>query len=239
MRNLLIGIAAASLASLPAPAQNRGGRQSPHAAGGQGDEGPRSNAPVGHGYIPSRGPLASPNQGRSHTSAPIARDNGQGQRGNGQGQRDNGQGQRDNGPGQRDNGQGQVQGQRGGNQLPNYRDQPDHPARPHVHPQRDQWIGHESGRGDDRYRTEQPWVHGHFAGGFGPRYVYRLRGGAPERFSVDGNFFMVAQADWDLCSDWDWNNDNIVIYADPDHDGWYLAYNTRLGTYSHVEYLGP
>ncbi len=111
--------------------------------------------------------------------------------------------------------------------------------RPHVE-EHGRWVGHEYGHEDARYHLAHPWPHGRFSGGIGREHVYRLNGWAPERhrFWFGNHGFVIAEPDWGYVNDWDWQADNVIVYDDPDDEGWYLAYNQRLGTYVHVQYDG-
>jgi hypothetical protein len=110
---------------------------------------------------------------------------------------------------------------------------------PHV--ANDHWYGHDRPN-DRRYVLAHPFEHGHFEH-FGPSYRYRV-----ERFDRDhhrfwfpGGFsFEIAAWDWPVAADWCWDcdGDNLVVYDDPDHPGWYLLYNVHTGEYVHVTYLG-
>jgi hypothetical protein len=235
MKKLTALFAVAILCSLPVFAQPDGGgqqRSGGKPAGGGGQQrgaAQRGGPPVGGGYIPPRGP--SP--GTARGTAPAA-----------------GAANRVAQPAARPQNQNTPQAQaRGGGGTPgrpapqdqrrNFSEQTGHPNAPHVDAGSNRWVGHDTGRNDSNYHLAQPWAHGHFPGTIGPRFVYRLHGGNRERFEFGGFYFGVAPYDFDYVGDWLWDTDDIVIYDDPDHPGWYLAYNTRLGTYAHVQYLGP
>jgi len=119
----------------------------------------------------------------------------------------------------------------------NFQDKPGHPNVPHV--DKNKWVGHDTGPDDARYHMDHPFEHGRFTGGFGRAHVWHIGGGGPGRFWFNNWYWSVSPADIGYCDGWLWDSDSIVIYDDPDHIGWYLAYNVRLGTYVHVMYLGP
>jgi len=119
----------------------------------------------------------------------------------------------------------------------NYSDKHGHPNVPHVDDGK-VWVGHDTGRDDPRYHMDRPFEHGRFTAGIGHGHTWRLAGGGPSRFWFNNFYWSVAPADLAFCDGWLWDSDDIVIYDDPDHPGWYLAYNVRLGVYVHVEYLG-
>jgi hypothetical protein len=54
----------------------------------------------------------------------------------------------------------------------------------------------------------------------------------------DRSTWVVADYDLQRCRDWAWDRDEVYVYDDDHHPGWYVLFNARLGRYVHVEYYG-
>lgn len=54
----------------------------------------------------------------------------------------------------------------------------------------------------------------------------------------DRSNWVVASYDVPRCRDWQWDRDQVYVYDDDHHPGWYLLFNARLGRYVHVEFSG-
>ena len=54
----------------------------------------------------------------------------------------------------------------------------------------------------------------------------------------DNSNWVVASYDLNRCRDWEWDRDQVYVYDDDHHPGWYLLFNARLGRTVHVEYFG-
>ena len=222
-------LTATVIVSSPALAQGAGGGQPQRGKQTKAAPAPRASAPqgrpaVGGGHIPASGPARTQQQPQQQPQQRAQQPQQQPQ-------------QRAQQPQQR--AQQQQPQQRAPQPVQRTADMPGHPTAPHVDATTNRWVGHDLGPSDPNLRLAHPWQHGRFSLEIGSQHVWRMGGGSRDRFNVGGYYFQVAPYEYGYTDGWLWNNDDIILYLDPDHDGWYLAYDVRLGTYVHVQYLGP
>jgi len=73
------------------------------------------------------------------------------------------------------------------------------------------------------------------------RHVIVVRGFDPRTRHIilyDQSNWVVAPYDVPRCHDWEWDRDRVYVYDDYDHPGWYVLFNSRLGSSVHVEFFG-
>ncbi len=54
----------------------------------------------------------------------------------------------------------------------------------------------------------------------------------------DRSNWVVATYDLERCRDWRWDHDQVYVYDDDHHPGWYLLFNAMVGRSVHVEFSG-
>src|SRR5215469_12074258 len=107
----------------------------------------------------------------------------------------------------------------------------DNPHNPHYY----RW---DYGDDDDRIRLRYRYPYGRYDH---VRRVYIVRAYEPRVRRIilyDHSAWIVAYYDVPRCRDWDWGRDEVYVYDDDYHPGWYLLFNPRLGRSVHVEFWG-
>ena len=90
----------------------------------------------------------------------------------------------------------------------------------------------------ERVVVGRPFPRGRFQGVGRPFVFRRVDFHARQVILADRSTWIVAPYDLELCRDWRWDRDKVVVYDDDVHSGWYVLFNTRLGRNVHVEYFG-
>jgi hypothetical protein len=124
-------------------------------------------------------------------------------------------------------------------------DDDDDDGRRHDHGEHKGWYKHHDRDDHDDWDHEGEHIHpGHYyPRGRYPhiRHVIVVRGFDPRTRHIilyDQSDWVVAPYDLPRCRDWEWDRDEVYVYDDDHHPGWYLLFNSRLGRYVHVEFFG-
>jgi hypothetical protein len=90
----------------------------------------------------------------------------------------------------------------------------------------------------DRIKPDRAYPYGRYEHVRGEFIARRIDFRTRRVVLYDNSNWVVASYDLDRCRDWEWDRDQVYVYDDDHHPGWYLLFNARLGRYVHVEYFG-
>lgn len=91
---------------------------------------------------------------------------------------------------------------------------------------------------DDHIERGHFYPHGRFVSSRQKFVFVSVNYGTRRVILDDHSTWVVAPYDIDRCRDWRWDRDDVRVYDDDIHPGWYVLFNARLGQHIHVEYFG-